>query len=107
MLQLTLVWATLGLLIGAFAWLARAHSIAPRALKGWKTLARWALPPAVGALTAVVGGWLATLVVERLAATAAALGFVAIGVLLIVFLPQRGLSTNAPSSASINDASAP
>lgn len=92
MLQLTLIWAALGLLIGAFAWLAGARSVALRALNGWGTLARWAPPPAVGALAAVAGGWLATLVIGRLAATAAALGVAAIAALLIALRPQRGLS---------------
>lgn len=69
MLQLSLLWFTLGALLGALALLARW---APRWTKepGWR---RWLPPLALGGFTALVGGWLATFVLDRLIVTLAAL----------------------------------
>ena len=104
MLQIALVWAALGLLIGAFARLAGARSTYPRGASAWATLARWALPPAAAALAAVAGGWLGVLVVGRLAATAVALGAAALVTLSSALLMRR----DSPSGASMtHDAPAP
>jgi hypothetical protein len=92
MLQLTLIWAALGLLFGASGWLASGTTRRRRVLSGRDMLARWALPPVASALAAVVGGWIATAVIGRLTATAAALGAAATVALLLSFLPPRGFS---------------
>ncbi len=94
--QITFVWAALGLLIGLFARLAGARSAYPRGVGRWASLARWALSPTAVALATTAGGWLASLVVGRLAATAAALGVAAVIALLIALQPQRGAASGTP-----------
>lgn len=98
MLQITLVWAALGLLIGAFAWLAGARSSYPRGNGRWVALARWGLAPSAAALAAVMGGWLTETLIGRLAATPAALGVAAVAALLISLLLRRSVAPNAPST---------
>ncbi|HEU0027843.1 MAG TPA: hypothetical protein VFQ25_12065 [Ktedonobacterales bacterium] len=103
MLQIVLVWAALGFLIGVFARLAGARSAYPRGVGGWMALARWALPPAAAALATVASGWLATMTLGRLAATAAALGVAAVVALLVALLAPRA---PVPNSVLTRDAPA-
>jgi hypothetical protein len=76
MFILSLIWLALGLLMGALALAARLRPAA------WGRRG-WLLLPGVGALAALLGGWLGTLLLSKLFGTSTAL-WVAI---LTVFLP--------------------
>jgi hypothetical protein len=78
MLILSLLWVALGLLIGA---LANAARLRPAA---WGR-AGWLRMLALGALAALLGGWLGTRVLGPLFATATALW---IAVLAVALLPR-------------------
>lgn len=85
MLILSLLWVALGLLIGA---LANAARLRPAVWKGWE----WLAMPGLGALTALLGGWLGTWLLSALFATATALWIAVLGVAL---LPRLILWCNA------------
>lgn len=85
MLILSLLWVALGLLIGA---LANAARLRPAVWKGWG----WLAMPGLGALTALLGGWLGTWLLSALFATATALWIAVLGVAL---LPRLILWCNA------------
>ena len=76
MLILSLLWVGLGLLIGALANAARLR------LSAWGRGGRLGLL-GLGALVAVLGGWLGTWVLGALFATATALWSAALGVALL------------------------
>jgi hypothetical protein len=78
MSQILFFWSALGFLVGVFARMAGVRVAYPHGGGRWAALARWALPLIVVILVAVAGGWIATLVVGKLAATAAALGVSAV-----------------------------
>jgi hypothetical protein len=103
MLQIALVWAALGFLIGVFARLAGARSAFPLGTRRLASLARWALPPTVIAFATVAGGWLANLALGRLAATVAALAVAAVTAVLLALLAPRASS---PDSSLTRDAPA-
>lgn len=67
---LSLLWLALGALLGGLALLARW---APRWLAAGSRWRRWLATLALGAGAALVGGWLAALVLDRIVATLAAL----------------------------------
>jgi uncharacterized membrane protein YeaQ/YmgE (transglycosylase-associated protein family) len=75
MLVLSSVWFVLGILIGA---LANAARLRPAS---WDRHGRL-LMPGVGALAALLGGWLGVLLLERNVATAMALWISVLGVTL-------------------------
>jgi uncharacterized membrane protein YeaQ/YmgE (transglycosylase-associated protein family) len=62
MLPLLLIWLVAGLLIGAVAVAAR---LAPPRWQRW----RWLALPALGAVVALVGGWLGALLLDHLFAS--------------------------------------
>jgi len=76
MLILSFIWVALGLLIGA---LANAAKLRPAAWGrgGWRAML------ALGALVALLGGWLGTWVLGVLFATATALWIAVLGVALL------------------------
>ena len=76
MLNLSLLWVVLGLLIGA---LANAAKLRPAALGrgGWLVML------GLGALAALLGGWLGAWVLGALFATATALWIAVLGVALL------------------------
>jgi uncharacterized membrane protein YeaQ/YmgE (transglycosylase-associated protein family) len=76
MLLLSLFWIVLGLLIGA---LANAAKLRPAA---WAR-GGWLAMLGLGALVAVLGGWLGTWVLGTLFATATALWITVLGVALL------------------------
>lgn len=76
MLILSLLWVVLGLLIGA---LANAAKLRPAT---W-VHGRWLGMLGLGALTALLGGWLGTWVLGTLFATATALWIAVLGVALL------------------------
>ncbi len=86
MLVLSLWWLLLGCLIGA---LANAARLPPEAWgrRGWLVLL------VVGALAALLGGWLGTLLLGRYVATAVALWVAVLGVVLVSWL-VRGIPTD-------------
>lgn len=75
MLVLSSVWFVLGILIGA---LANAARLRPAS---WDRHG-WLLMLGVGALAALLGGWLGVLLLERTVATALALWVAVLGVTL-------------------------
>ncbi len=75
MLALSLFWFALGILIGA---LANAARLRP---SSWDRQG-WLLMLGVGALAALLGGWLGVLLLERNVATAMALWVAVFGVTL-------------------------
>ena len=75
MLALSLFWFVLGILIGA---LANAARLRP---SSWDRQG-WLLMLGVGALAALLGGWLGVLLLERNVATAMALWVAVLGVTL-------------------------
>jgi len=75
MLALSLFWFVLGILIGA---LANAARLRP---SSWDRQG-WLLMLGVGALAALLGGWLGVLLLERNVATAMALWVAVFGVTL-------------------------
>lgn len=76
MLILSLLWVILGLLIGA---LANAAKLRPAA---WER-GGWLAMLGLGALTALLGGWLGTWIFSALFATATAIWIAVIGVALL------------------------
>ncbi len=82
MLVLSLFWLLLGCLIGA---LANAARLRPAS---WGSL----VPLGVGALAALLGGWLGTLLLGRYVATSVALWVAVVGVVLVSWL-VRGMPT--------------
>ena len=78
MLILSLLWILLGLLIGA---LANAAKLRPAA---WEHR-RWLAMLGLGALTALLGGWLATWLLSALFATAAAIW---VAIVCVALLPR-------------------
>jgi len=89
MLILSLVWVVLGLLIGA---LANAAKLRPAA---WGR-GGWFAMIGLGALAALLGGWLGTWVLGALFATATALWIAVLGVALlprlVVFVRKKQLT---------------
>jgi uncharacterized membrane protein YeaQ/YmgE (transglycosylase-associated protein family) len=89
MLILSLLWVVLGLLIGA---LANGAKLRPAAWGGRGWLAMLGL----GALAALLGGWLGTWVFGSLFATANALWIAVVGVALlprlVVFFQKKQLT---------------
>ena len=75
MLALSLFWFVLGILIGALANAARLRT------SSWNRHG-WLLMLGVGALAALLGGWLGVLLLERNVATALALWISVFGVTL-------------------------
>ena len=75
MLALSVFWIVLGILIGA---LANAAKMRP---SSWGRHG-WLLMLDVGALTALTGGWLGVLLLERNVATAVALWVAVLGITL-------------------------
>ncbi len=88
-LILSLIWVVLGLLIGALANGAKLRPAAWRR-RGWLAML------GLGALTALLGGWLGTWVFGALFATATALWIAVLGVALlprlIVFFQKKQLT---------------
>ena len=82
MFILFLIWLGLGLLMGALALAARLRPAA-WGRRGWL----WML--GLGALAAQVGGWLGTLLMGRLYATADALWVAALLVAAVPLLAER------------------
>ena len=84
MLILSLLWVVLGLLIGA---LANAAKLRPAAWgrSGWLRML------CLGALVALLGGWLGTWVLGALFATATALWIAVLGVALLPRLIMWGI----------------
>jgi hypothetical protein len=76
MLILSLFWLLLGLLIGALANAAKLRPVA------WDRGGRLALP-GLGALVALLGGWLGTWLLGALFATATAIWIAVLGVALL------------------------
>jgi len=83
MLVLSLLWLLLGCLIGALANTARLRP-ASWGRRGWLVLL------VVGALAALLGGWLGTLLLGRFVATVVALWVAVLGVVLVSWL-VRGI----------------
>ncbi len=81
MLLLSLFWLLLGLVIGALGLAARLR-LASWGRRGWLMLL------GVGALAALLGGWLGTLLYSRLFGTPAALWF-AIFIILLAWMMDR------------------
>jgi hypothetical protein len=81
MLLLSLFWLLLGLLIGALSLAARLRPA------GWGRWG-WLMLLGVGALAALLGGWLGTLLYSRLFGTPTALWF-AIFIIVLVWLVER------------------
>lgn len=84
MLILSLIWVVLGLLIGV---LANAAKLRPAA---WRR-AGWFGMLGLGALAALLGGWLGTWVLGALFATATALWIAVLGVALLPRLIVWGI----------------
>jgi hypothetical protein len=89
-LWLSLLWLVVGAIIGALAAAARLEradvgAVAPRPLasRAWVKVA-------IGAVAAVVGGWLGIVVFGRLFSTATALWVSALCAMLLPWLLQRG-----------------
>jgi uncharacterized membrane protein YeaQ/YmgE (transglycosylase-associated protein family) len=76
MLILSLLWLVIGLLIGA---LANVAKLRPRAWqhRGWLAML------GLGALSALIGGWLGTWILSALFATATAIWVAIVGVALL------------------------
>jgi putative Mn2+ efflux pump MntP len=81
MVILSLIWLGLGLLIGALAIGAR---LLPTAWKLNEERRKWLLMPGIGALAALLGGWLGALIWGRLFGTPTALW---VSVLVVVLGP--------------------
>jgi hypothetical protein len=84
---LSLLWVLIGFLIGALANGARLRP-ASWGRRGWLYL------PGAGVLLALLGGWLGTLLLGTLFATATAIWVTAAGVILVAWLGKyfsRGL----------------
>ncbi len=81
MLILSLFWLLLGILIGA---LASATRLRP-ASSSWGHRG-WLVMLAVGALAALIGGWLGALLLGRYVATAVALWVAVLGVVVLPWL---------------------
>lgn len=79
MLTLFLFWLLLGFIIGATA---NAASLQPQTWKRW--CRGWFVLPAIGAVTALVGGWIGMLLIGEYLATGCALG---VGVVAVVVIP--------------------
>lgn len=75
MLVLSLFWFVLGILIGALANAARLRPLS------WRRHGRLVVL-GVGALAALLGGWLGVLLLERNVATAMALWVAVLGIML-------------------------
>lgn len=84
MLALSLFWFVLGILIGA---LANAARLRP---SSWDRHG-WLLMLGVGALAALLGGWLGVLLLERNVATALALWISVLGVTLPWLVTRKWL----------------
>jgi len=76
MVILSLFWVIIGILIGSFANAARLRPAS------WGRY-RWLYMPGVGALAALLGGWLGVLLLERDVATAMALWIAVLGIVLV------------------------
>jgi uncharacterized membrane protein YeaQ/YmgE (transglycosylase-associated protein family) len=88
MFILSLFWLLLGMLIGALAIAARLWPASwPRGRRGWLIMLT------VGALAALIGGWLGALLLGKYVATAAALWVAVLGVVVVPWLSGR---LNAP-----------
>lgn len=87
MLILSLLWIVLGLLIGA---LANAAKLRPPT---WKR-AGWLAMLGVGALSALIGGWLGIWILSSFFATASAVWVAVIGVALPRLLIRNRLHTS-------------
>ena len=95
MLAVSLVWLALGALIGLLTLAAR---LAPSgaASRDWRTLWRQPrLTPLLGALVALAGGWLATLLLDRIFATCAAVWLSVAVVVGVGLLTRRQAGANA------------
>ena len=75
MLALFLLWLLIGLLTGA---LANAAKIRPASSTRW----RWLILPGIGAVAALVGGWVGMLFVGQYFATGSALWVGVLGVMI-------------------------
>ncbi len=82
MVILSLFWVIMGILIGS---LANAAKLRPAS---WGRYG-WLYIPGVGALAALLGGWLGVLLLERDVATAMALWVAVLGVVLVSLLEAR------------------
>jgi len=102
-LWLSLVWLAAGAVIGALAAAARLERIgaarrAPRPL-----VSRVWVKIAIGALAALLGGWLGVLVFGRLFSTATALWVSALCATLLPVLMQRPWRRAAKADAARDD----
>ena len=79
MLALSLFLLLIGIIIGAIANSARLQ---PETWKCWRR--GWLLLPAIGAVAALVGGWIGVLLIGEYLATGCALG---VGVVAVVVIP--------------------
>ena len=79
MLILSLLWLLVGILVGL---LANAARLQPAS---WERR-RWLVVPGIGALSALIGGWLGTLLLGRYVATVMALWIAVLAVTLVPWL---------------------
>ncbi len=79
MLILSLLWLLVGILVGL---LANAARLQPAS---WGRQ-RWLVIPGIGALSALIGGWLCVLLLGRYIATPMALWIAVFGVVLVPWL---------------------
>ena len=86
MLTLSLFWVGIGVVIGGVALVAR---LAPAAWGRW----RWLALPALGALAALLGGWLGALLLDRIHASLVAVwvSILVIGMVALLARRQRGM----------------
>jgi hypothetical protein len=95
LLTLSLFWLLLGLIIGTRA---NAAKLSPAIWKHWPR--SWLILPVIGAIAALVGGWIGVLLIGRYFATGAALWAAAIGVLVGSRLIRRLISVRTTHAAT-------
>ncbi len=82
MLALSLLWIVIGLLIGALA-------VAGRVTPARSRSSAWPLLLAIGVPSALVGGWLGTIVYGRFFGTAAAVWIATLAVIILPWALNR------------------
>jgi uncharacterized membrane protein YeaQ/YmgE (transglycosylase-associated protein family) len=87
MLVLSLCWLLLGALIGVLANGAKLRPGAPRRTASHHPRQGWLLMLAIGALAALLGGWLGTLLLGKYIATAVALWVAVLAVVVCRLVP--------------------
>jgi hypothetical protein len=82
MLTLSLIWLGLGVVVGLAA---LAAQLAPPRWGGW----RWLALPALGAVAALLGGWLGALLFDRVQASLAAVWASILAVVVAGLIARR------------------